>query len=96
MFNKGKRARAALSGRVERALELPGGTLTDIPHIEMTGHREAIVEGCHGILSYDDDVVRLHTGCGIIRITGQKLTLRAMNNDSAMVSGKILSLEFLD
>ncbi len=95
MLKKGRRTRAAISGRMERVLELPGGTLTDIPHIELTGRREAIVEGCHGILSYDDDAVRLNTGCGILRITGQCLTLRAMNNDSALVSGRILSLEFL-
>lgn len=95
MFNKGRRTRAAISGRMERALELPGGTLTDVPHIELTGSREAIIEGCHGIVSYDDDAVRLNTGCGILRITGHCLTLRAMNDDSAMVCGRILSLEFL-
>lgn len=96
MFSKGKRARAALSGRVERALELPGGTLTDVPHIELTGQREAVIEGCHGILSYDDDAVRLNTGCGILLITGNRLTLRAMSNDNTMVCGRIRSLEFLD
>ena len=96
MFIKGKRTRAALSGRIEQALELPGGTLSDIPHIELTGRREAVVEGCHGIVSYDDDVVRLNTGCGIVRITGEQLTLRAMDNDNTMVCGRILSLEFLN
>lgn len=96
MFSKGKRTRAALTGRVERALELPGGTLTDVPHIELTGKRKAVVEGCHGILSYDDDAVRLNTGCGIVRITGQQLTLRAMSDDSAMVTGCLLCVEFLN
>lgn len=95
MFSKGKRTRAALSGRVERALELPGGTLTDLPHIELTGRNEVVVEGCHGILSYDDDAVQLNTGCGILRINGQRLTIRALSDGGSLISGCIVSLEFL-
>lgn len=95
MLKKGKRTRALLTGKMERALELPQGTLSDIPHIELTGRSEVLVEGCHGILSYDDDAVQLNTGCGILRINGQRLTIRAVSDGCSAVSGQVLSMEFL-
>ena len=67
-----------------------------MPHIEWSGRREAVIEGCHGIVSYDDDEVRLNTGCGILMIAGRQLTLRAMAGDSTMVCGQIRSLEYTD
>lgn len=91
---KNKHSRRGITGRVEAALELPKGTLTDQPHLEISGRHEVIVEGCHGIVSYDDDAVRMDTGCGILRIMGKGLVLRAMSGDAAAVSGRIVSVEF--
>ncbi|MGI6264881.1 MAG: YabP/YqfC family sporulation protein [Acutalibacteraceae bacterium] len=91
-----KSRRFALGGKVERALELPDGVLSDAAHLEISGRREVIVEGCHGIVSYDDDTVRLGTGSGVVRIAGEGLILRAMNDGTVQVSGQILSVDFAD
>lgn len=85
----------SLPARVERALELPVGALTGAAHIELVGNRRAVVEGCRGILEYTDDTVRLQTGSGAVRFTGRALSMSSLTEDSAVVEGFILSLEYL-
>lgn len=97
---KGKKTRARrnappLAHRVEKVLELPGGTLSGDARIELTGNRRAVVESCRGILEYEEGVIRLNTGSGVIRFTGRDLGLSCLTEDSAVVTGCILSMEFL-
>ena len=61
----------------------------------MAGNRRAVVDGCHGIIEYGDDLIRLNTGSGILRFTGRNLSINCLTEDSAVVDGIILSLEFL-
>ncbi|MCI9415347.1 MAG: sporulation protein [Clostridiales bacterium] len=84
-----------LSEQMEKTFELPTGTLTSAAHIEMSGNRRAVVEGCQGILEYEEGVIRLNTGSGVIRFTGTGLSMSCMTEDSAVVVGSILSLEFM-
>jgi len=84
-----------LGEKVEKALELPIGTLTDAVHIELMGNKKAVISGCHGIIEYNDDLVRMQTGSGMIRFTGRMLSISNLTEDSAVVEGNILTLEYL-
>lgn len=95
MLGKKKDLKKVLSGRMEQVLDLPCGVLSDIPRIELNGNSEAVIDGCYGLLSYDDDSVQLNTGCGVLRILGQNLTVSALGCGTSMVNGKILSLDFM-
>ena len=59
------------------------------------GNKRAVISGCHGIVEYDDDLVRMQTGSGMIRFTGRKLSISNLTEDSAVVEGEILALEYL-
>ena len=96
MVSKKKRLKKALSDKVEQVLDLPCGVLSDIPRIELNGNSEVVIDGCYGLLSYDDDSVQLHTGCGTLQILGQNLTVSALGCGTSMVNGKILSLDFIE
>ncbi|OUP11987.1 hypothetical protein B5F35_09500 [Anaeromassilibacillus sp. An200] len=65
------------------------------PHIELLGNREAVVEGCQGILEYDDGVVRVRAGRLVVRFTGRGLKIRCMTADSLVVEGFLLGMEFM-
>ena len=41
-----------IPSRVEKALELPVGSLSSAARIELSGNRRAVVEGCRGIVEY--------------------------------------------
>ena len=53
------------------------------------------MEGCKGILEYDEDIIRLNLGKFILRLTGRDLSLCTLTEDTAVVEGYLLSIEFL-
>ena len=81
--------------RVEEMLELPEGALSGAARVELSGNRRAVVEGCQGILEYEEGVIRLNTTSGIVRFMGRDLRMNCLTEDSAVVTGFILSVEFL-
>lgn len=82
--------------RAARAIELPADVYTGMAHLELSGNRELIVDGCRGVLEYDEDVIRLNIGKGSVRVTGRGLSIRTLTAESAVVEGYILAVEFQD
>ena len=93
-MKKTKRAQS-LAITAETALALPMGVLTEASHMELCGNRRAMLEGCRGIVKYDEDVIELRMDNGIVRFTGRELCMTNLNPTCAVVTGRILSLEFL-
>jgi len=87
--------RAALVGTV-KVLELPADLLLGMAHFELSGNREVIIDGCHAILEYDENLIRLNAGKLSVRFTGRGLTIRNLKRDSVIIEGFIASVEFLD
>lgn len=81
--------------RVEQVLELPVGSLSGAARIELSGNRRAVVEGCRGIVEYSDGLIRLNTSSGIVRFTGNNLSMSCLTEENAVVEGVILAVEFL-
>ena len=84
-----------LPSRVEKALDLPVGSLSNAARIELSGNRRAVIDGCRGIIEYGEETVRLNTEDGILRFMGRGLRMRCMTDDTAVIEGIILSLEYL-
>lgn len=63
--------------------------------IELSGNREAVVDGCQGVLQYEDTVVRVSTGRMIVRFTGSDLCIRTMQQDQVLICGTIASVDFM-
>ena len=70
-------------------------SLSGAAQIELCGNREAVVDGCQGILQYEDTVIRVSTGRMIVRFTGSDLCIRTMQQNQILVCGTILSVDFL-
>ncbi len=62
--------------------------------ISVTGNRNAVVDGCDGIVDYDDEKVILRTGRLTVRISGRDLRLRRLTESSAVIDGLITALEY--
>ena len=90
-----KKRTNALRERIESRLELPVGVLTAAPRIELYGNRRAIVENCRRVLECTEERLCLRTAVGILRFTGEALCLHCRTAECAVVTGKLLSLEFL-
>ena len=85
----------SLTAKVERVLDLPHGALNNAVHIELTGNYHAVIDGKCEILAYDDDMIKLGTGSGTVRFTGQNLMMSCLTVETAVVEGHLLSIEFL-
>lgn len=66
--------REGVGTSLARMLLLPESSLTGSVRIECNANREAVVEGCSGILEYSDETIRLTTGRMVLRFTGRGLS----------------------
>ena len=81
--------------RLEQGLDLPTGVLSTAPRMEFSGNRRVVIEGCQSILEYDEDRIRLRTALGEVRFLGSRLRMVCRTSEHAVVSGHLLSMEFL-
>lgn len=81
--------------RAEELLRIPIGTLTEASRIELSGNRRVLIEGCRGIVRYDEDEIEIRTDSGQIRLSGRELCMTSLNPACAVVTGRLLSLEFV-
>ncbi len=92
-----KRERAAKSAAaqvIRESIDLPDIARQNTAHIELSGNREAIVDGCKGILQYDDGVIRLNIGKGSVTFRGAQLCMNNMKYEQAVITGMIAGVEF--
>lgn len=89
-----KKSTLTAAERISQTLGMPSPTLPKVAMIQLMGNRECIVEGCQGVLEYNDDDIKLNIGTLVLCFQGQDLTLRALNDDGAVVEGTITNLNF--
>ncbi len=80
---------------VAELFDLPGDVVAGLPHLEMIGHRQLYLEHHSGILSYGEDCIDVNTPGGILRITGEHLTLLAMTAGAVRIGGEIRAAEWV-
>ena len=76
--------------------DIPGAVTTQEMQIELAGNTEAVITGCTGVLEYDPGVIRLAGKKLSAAFTGRGLVLRALTQNSAVVQGYILNVEFIE
>lgn len=64
------------------------------PHIDFCSNKEALVDGCLGIIEYNSEMVRLNCKNIILKFIGADLSIKADTIEQITVSGNIVSLEF--
>jgi len=69
--------------------------LLDIPHFEMEGNQEIRIEGCRGVLEYDNQIIRINTNTMVVSFKGRGLNLKCLSPTSLVIEGCILHIEFV-
>ncbi|MEG2371728.1 MAG: YabP/YqfC family sporulation protein [Hydrogenoanaerobacterium sp.] len=85
----------AIPIRLARALDIPEGVIEGFSQIALSGNREAIVDGCAGVLEYDSSTVKLNLSKMIVCFSGRNLEIKCMTGESVIVNGFILKIEFI-
>lgn len=81
--------------KIAQFLEMPEGSIHNISHIEVSGNSEAMVDGCQGVLQYDENIIRINTEKMIVKFTGKRLQIKCMTSDTAIITGVISGIEFI-
>ena len=84
-----------LRKNMTEALELPKEIMLNLPLVSLIGREEVTIENYKGILEYGEETVRIGTAVGVLRLTGRDLCLKQLSAECMVVTGKIMSLEFL-
>ena len=63
-------------------------------HLEIHGNKEAIVEGCSGILEYNEYSIKLSSSKHTLCFNGTNLLIQCMTANGAVITGDIYSVHF--
>ena len=77
-------------------IKLPVDFRYNLPVIEFTGNRSAVIEGASGVLHYSDDTVRINTRKFVLAFKGRNLRIKCISATCVIVEGFILNLEFIN
>lgn len=75
--------------------DLPADAVAGVPKITITGKARVLVENHKGLLGYEEELVEVNGGRIRILVHGTDLELRAMNRNDLVVTGQIMSVEFI-
>ncbi len=64
-------------------------------HMEITGNREIIFEGCRGVLEYTDQSIKLNVGKYIVCFEGRGLRIRCMTECDLVICGFITEIRYI-
>ena len=64
------------------------------PLIEIFSNTQIVVEGCGGVLEYNENYLKLRLPSGVLVLEGEDFDVVSFENKTIFVKGKINSLEF--
>ncbi|WP_322171187.1 YabP/YqfC family sporulation protein [Acutalibacter caecimuris] len=62
--------------------------------ISITGNRCAVIDGCDGVMDYDEERVVVRTGRLTVCIDGKGLRLTSLTENSAVIQGLIAGVTY--
>ena len=79
--------------RILSCADFPGEIITGVPVVELKGGSEAVVLNHRGVVSYDDQEVRVASALGPVSVIGAGLRIRRMNRERIVLYGTIHRVE---
>lgn len=76
------------------AMDLPPEAVADGLRVTVSGRSRVMVEHHRGLLGYGRETVEVSGGRTRLRILGSELTLRAMDRETLIVTGRIAAVEY--
>jgi sporulation protein YqfC len=64
-------------------------------YIELRGNNDLLIEGCEGLLGYDENLISLQIGKQVLNITGRRLTMRYLSEKKIGITGYIKGVQYV-
>lgn len=85
----------SLKERIAQACCIPKETLLGYSIISIVGKNEVLIENHRGILEYNNELIRISTKLGQVRLVGRELNILQYTNDEMKIEGLISEIDFL-
>lgn len=85
--------RPVLREKTAQLFDLPMDVIAGVPKVELVGDGELRMENHKGILSCTEEEILVSGGIYLVKITGERLEVRAMTGVEILVTGKIFGVE---
>ena len=90
-----KDSAGGIKRKISAMLELPKEIILNLPVISMIGNEDISISNYKGVIEYNDELVKISAGNGIIRLEGAGLTLKQITSENISVAGRIKKIEFM-
>lgn len=80
---------------VSDRLKLPSDVLAGAPIITAMGRNEVCIENYKGILEYNDNLIKILSKIGIIRVEGKNLNISYFTNDEMRITGLVSAITYI-
>lgn len=80
---------------VAELFDLPADIVAGLPRLELVGNRQLYLERHTGILAYSETQIDVNTAGGVLRVTGEALSLMAMTGEEVRIGGRIAAVEWV-
>lgn len=74
--------------------ELPHEIILDLPRITLVGNMQLYIENHRGVISYDENQVRLSVNNGELIIRGEMLQIKNLLEEELLIKGIFESLSY--
>lgn len=79
---------------LEDKTDMPPISLSDMPYIEISGRNHIELDGLYKILEYKPERLKLRFKHCTVCFNGENMFIRNFSNKTAVVEGKLSSIEF--
>lgn len=63
--------------------------------VQLFGNRQAVVDGCDGVVDYSGEKILLRMGKLTVQLTGRDLRLKTLTATTAVVEGFLTGVEYV-
>jgi len=80
--------------KLSNTFELPKDIVLDVSKVIITGTEQVTIENHKGIVEYSEELIRINTGSGIMKLCGKSLTIKTILQEEITITGAISNIEF--
>ncbi len=80
--------------RISNTFELPKDIIMDVSKVIIIGTGQITVENHKGIVEYSEELIRVNTGSGILKLCGRNLAIKTILQEEITITGEITNIEF--
>lgn len=84
-----------INTKVAKLLDMPSDSADNRPKLTMNGREEFFCGGCKGIRLYTESEIRFVAEGEVISVRGCGLSIKSIDEDEIILSGKISTVDFI-